>query len=322
MNDPILTVTDLEKSYKGASGAVRAVDGISFEVNRGEVVGLLGPNGAGKTTTIKCLLGLVVPTEGEIRIAGTDPAAKPRSAYEHVSAVLEGARNVYWRLTVRENLRFFVGCQGIHPDALTDEYQRLVSLLGLEEKMDEQLRDLSRGMQQKASLACALVQDPKLLFLDEPTLGLDVEASYDLRRELRRLVEEEDRTIVLSSHEMNVVQELCDRVLILNSGRIVLNDTMDNLKTFFGGQAYRIVFAPGTMPETGLQDFDVDFLPGRELPMVQVFIRSSEEFYDLIDTLRAADAEIEHIESADVDLEEVFMNVIDETRRGSRVPLK
>jgi len=148
-------VEGLSKTFTRGGNAVTAVDDVSFAVHPGEVVGLLGPNGAGKTTTIKSVLGLVLPDSGEVRIRGIDVAEEPRRAYRHVDAMLEGARNDYWRLTVKENLRYFAAIRGQDPDALADRHEDLLDHLDIADEADTAVRDLSRGMKQKVSLAIA-----------------------------------------------------------------------------------------------------------------------------------------------------------------------
>jgi ABC-2 type transport system ATP-binding protein len=307
----VIEVDSLRKTYAGEEGTVTAVDDVSFAIERGEVVGLLGPNGAGKTTTIKSILGLIEPTDGQVSVNGIDPNETPAAAYRHVSAVLEGARNVYWRLTVRENLRYFAGLQGIHPDAAGGEIDRLLSLVDLEAKADEEVRGLSRGMQQKACLACALVRDTPVVFLDEPTLGLDVEAARDLRRELRRLAKEENRTVVLSSHDMDVIQNVCDRVVIINEGRVIAEDRVDALLSLFSTQAYRIQLAdPLPASETGrLAAFDPEWTDDRTA--FEVTLPDSEAFYRLTDRLEAAGATIQDVDSIQPDLEEIFLSIVE-----------
>src|SRR6056297_3827961 len=139
---PVIPVENLRKTY--GDGSVVAVDDVSFTVERGSVVGLLGPNGAGKTTIIKSILGMVLPDAGSVRIHGIDVYDDPRAAYAHVDAMLEGARNDYWRLTVRENLRYFTTISGIDPDSIADRHDRLLEKLDLTEKADEPVRKLSR----------------------------------------------------------------------------------------------------------------------------------------------------------------------------------
>lgn len=319
--EAVLVVEGLTKTYGSGEGAVRAVDDLSLSIDRGTVVGLLGPNGAGKTTTIKVLLGLVLPDSGRVRIDGTDPLSSPRAAYRSVGAMLEGARNVYWRLTVRENLRFFARLAG--RPANGDRIEELIADVGLAEKADTTVNDLSRGMKQKTSLACTLVRETPIAFLDEPTLGLDVESSRDLRRELRRLAGEE-RTVIVSSHDMDVIEDVCDRVVILNEGRVVADDTVENLVEVFRTQAYRVT-VEGGMAEGRRERLEERFGAGDwtrsgdrlsfEASRVQ-----GEAFYDLVKELRAADCRFVSIDSVDADLEEAFLHVVSGDRERGESP--
>ena len=312
---PTLTAEGLEKSYGSGDDAVQAVDGVGFSVEPGTVVGLLGPNGAGKTTTIKLLLGLITPDSGTVTVDGVDVTASPRTAYRHVSAMLEGARNVYWRLTVRENLRFFARLGNQRVDA--DRIDELIEGVGLTEKADDPVNELSRGMKQKTSLACTLIRETPVAYLDEPTLGLDVESSLDLRRELRRLVDSESRTVLLSSHDMDVIEAVCDRVIIMNEGRIVADDAVENLLEVFQTQAYRVTVEGrlsgerrrGLEERFGADEWAWDETYERfEVPHV-----TGSEFHDLLDVIREADATFVSVDSQEPDLEQVFLDV---TRSG------
>lgn len=303
-SESILRVNNLRKEY-GDDDAVCAVDSVSFTVCQGEVVGLLGPNGAGKTTTIKSCLGVVAPTNGTVRVAGIDPQENPQEVYRYASAVLEGARNVYWRLTVRENLRFFTGLQGIHPDKRIDEHNRLLELVGLTEKADEVVRNLSRGMKQKTSFACALARSTPFLFLDEPTLGLDVKAARRLCSEIARLATEENRAIVLSSHDMDTVHRVCDRVIIMNDGTVVTNNTVNALTDLFRTQAYQIRFVDTGSTQGSLNHFN----PTWDGDTVEVVLPNREALYELMVTLRRADAVVKSMNSIEPNLEEIFLEV-------------
>src|SRR4029077_21249393 len=153
---PIVSVEDLTKVYRSRRrGEVRAVDGVSFDVRPGEIVGLLGPNGAGKTTTIKCLCTLVTPTSGRIVVDGVDARERPRAAVQKLAAVLEGTRNIYWRLSARENLEFFAALQGISRSSISSLIDGLLERFRLTEQRNADARTLSRGMQQKLAVACA-----------------------------------------------------------------------------------------------------------------------------------------------------------------------
>ncbi len=231
-----LAVEDLVKVYGGRRGEVRAVDGVSFAIQPGELLGLLGANGAGKTTIIKIICGLLLPTSGAVRVF--DVPATHRSVAQHVAAVLEGSRNVYWRLSVEENLRFFAALAGRSPRASLQDIQALLELLGLTDRRTV-ANKLSQGMKQKLAIACALVRNTNVLLLDEPTLGLDVETSYEVRGLIRELAEREGRTVLLSSHDMGVVESVCQRVIIVSQGRVVTDDRVSRLLNLFRTRALR-----------------------------------------------------------------------------------
>ncbi|WP_181685902.1 ABC transporter ATP-binding protein [Halorhabdus salina] len=309
-----LYVDGLTKTFGSGEEAVTAVQDVSFAVESGEVVGLLGPNGAGKTTTIKSILGLVLPDAGDVTIQGIDVYDRPKAAYEHVDAMLEGARNDYWRLTVRENLRYFAAIRGHDPDTLARRHTELLEAFDIAEEADTAVRDLSRGMKQKVSLASVLVGDVSVAFLDEPTLGLDIESSLTLRNELVRLAEERDLTLLVSSHDMAVIEDVCDRVIIMNEGQIVVDDTVANLLDGFETRGYRITGRH--IDESTLDDlrnrFDltgVERLDGRVRFEVAA---DSTTFYRLTDALEAAGVELADVETIQPDLAEAFLEVTGE----------
>ncbi len=310
---PVISVENLRKTY--GDGSVVAVDDVSFEVERGSVVGLLGPNGAGKTSIIKSILGVVLPDEGDIRVDDVN-VHDGDNVYEKVSAVLEGARNVYWRLTVRENISFFSSLQGIDPRDHRDEHDELMELLNIDHKADEVVKNLSRGMKQKTALACALVRQTPVLFLDEPTLGLDVEASHDLRQELDRLVTQENRTVVLSSHDMDVMQDLCDRVIILDDGDIVTDESVPDLVELFQTQAYEVVVEEDmstTARQSVEREFDVaEWRERGEWTVCEVSLADSDRVHDLMRTLEEFDLTPRSVSVVQPDLEDVFLEVTGE----------
>jgi len=310
-DEAAVDVEGLSKTFGSGDDAVRAVDGVSFRVAPGEVVGLLGPNGAGKTTTIKSMLGLVAPDAGEVRVDGVDVHEHPREAYEHVDAMLEGARNDYWRLTVRENLRYFAAVRGEDPDAVADRHERLLERLDLAEKADTAVRDLSRGMKQKVSLASVLAGRVSVAVLDEPTLGLDLESSVTLQRELRRLADERGVTLLLSSHDMDVIEAVCDRVIVMSEGRIVADDAVDGLLAGFETRGYR--FTLGGVDERTLSALrdrfpvtDVDRTGDRARLTVAT---DTAGFYRLTDALEARDLRVDAVETLRPDLGEAFVEL-------------
>jgi ABC-2 type transport system ATP-binding protein len=308
---PALVVEGLSKTFGSGTDAVVAVDDVSFAVERGSVVGLLGPNGAGKTTIVKCVLGTVLPDEGSVRVCGVDVHANPRAAYRHVDAMLEGARNDYWRLTVRENLRYFATVGGVAPNSVADRHEALLDRLDLAAKADVPVRDLSRGMKQKVSLASVLATDADVVFLDEPTLGLDVESSRVLRRELRRVVADRDLTVVLSSHDMDVVEDVCDRVVVVSDGRVVADDAVDRLLRGFETRGFRVASrdldaAAVAAVRDRFDVVDVHAVDGQTRLEVAT---DSDGFYELTDLLRAHDVTLDAVDTVTPDLEDAFLEM-------------
>ena len=201
-------------------GETVAVDGLSLEVGTGEVFGLLGHNGAGKTTTVRALNGVVQPASGRMRVLGLDPIADG-PALRARTAVLTESATVDERLTGRETLRTFAALYGVPAAATDDRVERLLADVGLDGRGDDRVGGYSKGMRQRLALARALVHEPELLFLDEPTAGLDPVATRQLHARVRRWSRERSRTVVLCTHNLAEAQTLCDRVAVLARGRLL-----------------------------------------------------------------------------------------------------
>jgi ABC-2 type transport system ATP-binding protein len=221
---PMVEVVDLCKHY----GAVRAVDGVSFAVGAGEVFGLLGHNGAGKTTTIRLLTGRARPTAGRASVAGFDVAAERDKIKPLINLVFED-QNLYERFSGRDNLRVFAELYGA-PAARAGE---LLARVDLTEAAGRKVKTYSSGMKQRLLVARALINEPRVLFLDEPTRGLDPASARDLRRLIAALGEQ-GVTVVLTTHDMEEADELCDRVAFLSQGKLVALDTPRELKLRYG----------------------------------------------------------------------------------------
>jgi ABC-2 type transport system ATP-binding protein len=206
-----------------------AVKGVSFEIRRGEIFGLLGPNGAGKSTTIRMISTLLQPSSGSIRINGFDVVAQPSLARQNLGAVLAGDRSIYWKLTARENLEYFAALYHIPPAVAKKRVQELLERLDLANRADEQVERYSTGMKQRVAIGKALLANPPVVLLDEPTLGLDPQSALNLR-ELIREIKAEGRTILLTTHYMEEADVLCDRIGIIDQGQIIALDTSSNLK--------------------------------------------------------------------------------------------
>lgn len=315
---PAIRVEGLRKVFGDGETSVVAVDNVSFEVESGSVVGLLGPNGAGKTTVIKSILGLVIPDRGTVEVAGINVHENPEKAYNRIGAIMEGARNIYWRLTVQENLSFFAGLGGEEPSNVRDRHRQLLELTNLEEKADTPVNELSRGMKQKVSLASTLARDVDIVFMDEPTLGLDVEASVELQSELRRLADNEDVTIILTSHDMDVIEEVCDRVLILQDGSIKTDDNVEALLNLFDVKKYRITVSEQLEPPLVRelrQSFDVEVQNSDGEARIDITVTDTDIIYDLLTVIKSSEKSLLDIQSVEPDLEEVFLRLVNEDER-------
>ena len=314
--EPIIEARNLMKSYKKRKSKeyIQAVNDISFTVNKGEIVGLLGPNGAGKTTTIKMICGLLIPDAGTITINGMDNREKRLGALRHISAVLEGNRNLYWRLTVRENLEYFAGNRGASRKDVAQQIEVLLTSFHLKEKENELVNRLSRGMQQKLAIAVAMLADSDVILLDEPTLGLDVETGYEVRELLRTIVDEYNRTIIISSHDMNVIQELCDRTVIINDGKVIVDDKVENLMKLFEVRAYSITIGDALSEHQQKllqQKFpDYTYVADSMQPIIQVQLTKSDEIYELFDVLKMGGTSVESIDRDTINFEQIFMKIV------------
>lgn len=237
-DDITLDAKNLKKAYGRGKQRFDAVRDVSLRLHRGEVLAFLGPNGAGKTTTIKMISGLVRPDAGQVSIDGLDPH-RQSLALKRVGAVLEGNRNLYWRLTPLENIEYFGGLRQVPRRVARQRGEQLLEQFGLIDKRKTPVQKLSRGMQQKLAIAVALVHQPTLLLLDEPTLGLDVEASETVKT-LVRDVAAAGCAILLTTHQLDVAEELSDRVAIIRQGEIIAEQSTQMLIQQFSGSMYRI----------------------------------------------------------------------------------
>ena len=240
---PAIEVRGLERRYRSSSGLLRrttrdvvAVQGISFEVERGELFGLLGPNGAGKTTTIKMLITLLLPSAGSASIQGFDVVADPREVRKRVGYAFGGDRGLYERLSAFDNLRYFAELYGVDPREQKARIGELLDVVGLEGRERERVEGYSRGMRQRLHLARALLHKPEVLFLDEPSIGIDPVGAHELRATVARL-KAGGTTILLTTHYMYEADELCDRLAVIADGRMVAAGTPESIKARVSGRS-------------------------------------------------------------------------------------
>jgi ABC-2 type transport system ATP-binding protein len=233
----VIEAQDLHRTYRTHTGTLRrrvkeieAVKGVSFEIEKGELFGLLGPNGAGKTTTIKMLITLLIPTSGSARVLGHDVVKEAREVRKRIGYVFGGERGVYERLSGYDNLRYFAELYGVPAKIQKARIEELLELVGLKGREQERAEGYSRGMKQRLHVARGLLHDPDVLFLDEPTIGLDPVGARELRATIASLTDA-GKTILLTTHYMFEADALCDRIAVISQGEIVATGTPGQLKS-------------------------------------------------------------------------------------------
>jgi ABC-2 type transport system ATP-binding protein len=240
------------RHHRGALGALRnlatrefrvvkAVDHISFSLERGELVGYLGPNGAGKSTTIKMLTGILVPTSGAITVNGRVPWRQRKEHVAHIGAVFGQRNSLWWDLPVVESFELLRHIYRIPVERYRANLDSFVSLLAMDDFLNTPVRSLSLGQLMRANLAAALLHDPEVLFLDEPTIGLDVVAKERMRQFILELNRERGTTVILTTHDLSDVERLCQRVLMIDTGRLLYDGNLEDLLQRFGGERELVV---------------------------------------------------------------------------------
>ncbi|HZU11287.1 MAG TPA: ABC transporter ATP-binding protein [Chloroflexota bacterium] len=299
-------------------GDTVAVDDISFHVPRGTVFGLLGPNGAGKTTTIKMLSTLLIPTAGWARVAGFDVVRQDRAVRRHLGVVLGGDRGLYGKLSARANLQYFGNLYGMTTDSIRRRTGEMLELVGLTERADDRVERFSRGMKQRLHLTKALLHDPPILILDEPTIGLDPAAAIDLRRAIAALVPR--HSVLLTTHDMHEADQLCREIAIVDRGRVVAQGTPAELKSRVSGARRVVIETHETLNGRALE---VERAIGALEPVRSVSIRPEDRGANLTilcdDTARTLDdtlsllrrypATIRTVTVIEPTLEDVFLSV-------------
>ena len=212
-----------------------AVDNISLSVKKGQIIGILGKNGAGKTTTIKMLTSMITPSTGEILLDGVNIGNDPNKFKRKINLISGGERSIYWRLTGQENLEYFGRLYGIPEQELKTRIQNILQLVDLEKEKDIPVEKYSKGMKQRLQIARGLVNDPDFIFLDEPTLGLDIVIAKELRGYVKKLAMV-GKGVVLTTHYIQEAEELCDYIYIINDGKLVVEGTPEDIKKQYNKQ--------------------------------------------------------------------------------------
>ena len=300
---PVIEAKGLTRHF----GDLVAVDRVSFQVPEGEVFGFLGPNGAGKTTTVRMLTGVLDPTGGTASIQGHDVRREPVLSREHIAVVPEEA-NAYLDLSVWRNVMLSAELYGIHRAERTRRGEELLEELGLADRNDQEARALSKGLRQRLMLASALITGPEILFLDEPTGGLDVQ-SRRLIRDIVAQMNDEGLTVFLTTHDMHEAEKMCDRVAIMDEGSIIATDTPDDLREAVQASQRLVVrFGNGGLSADRLEELSgVERVTRREESYVLYAHKPGRIAADVV---RLADREglsVEELETEKATLEDIFV---------------
>lgn len=302
------------KYFNENGGKATVLDRVSLKVGRGQIFGLLGPNGAGKTTLINIFSGLLHADAGRIRVLGLDPKTEREKLAGKIN-ICSGNSSFFVLFTPRELLRYYGLLYGINFMALESRIDRLVQELGITDFQDKQFQSLSTGMKQKVALAKSLINEPELLFLDEPTLGLDVEVARDIRQYITRLATEKKTTILLTSHYLFEVEELCGRIAVINRGALVAEGTADEIKGMTNVGTTVVVAAKEKCKSTKFLEkipgVNLVSVGGREIVVYLGNVRSSHILIEkIISSLRKEGVDVVDFEVRKATLEEAFMRLI------------
>lgn len=323
-----IEATDLRRTFNRSRGLLRrgeelvAVDDVDLAVPAGMIFGLLGHNGAGKTTTIKMLSTLLIPTSGAARVAGYDVVADERDVRRNLGVVLGGDRGLYNKLTARDNLIYFGHLYGVPRSELGERADAMLELVELADRWEDRVEGFSRGMKQRLHLAKALVHDPPVLFLDEPTIGLDPAAAVRVREIIASLASK--RTVLLTTHYLHEADALCDRIAIIDSGRIIIEDTPEGIKRQVGGDRRHIIDVRGHL--NGWTGDLLVHLPGvasaelehSEEGMTTITLVASGDDVSVDAVLKLLvqhDISVDGVRTAELTLEDAFLSLTNKAAR-------
>ena len=296
---------------------VQAARNIDFGIRAGEIFGLLGPNGAGKTTTVKMVSGLVRPDRGVVYVDGLNVDKKRLQVLKKVGVVLEGTRTSIWPLTPYENLMYYGNLKDVKGRVLKDRAKSLLTFIGLDHKQHIEVRKLSRGEKQKLAICIALIADPPVVLLDEPTTGLDVQSSRNIKDRILEMTREQGKCVLVTTHDMNVAQEICDRIGIIDHGVLVACQPKESLLDVFSDPVFE--FKLDRLVASSILDGiahinEVTMRIEEEGPVVSVALETdldarSRALYDVVQRFRDQGILLRSVSQRQQTLENVFLRL-------------
>jgi ABC-2 type transport system ATP-binding protein len=311
----------LKKNQKENSDVTVALDKVNIKIRPRELFGLLGPNGSGKTTMIKCLSTILIPDEGTAIVNGFDIRKETSMVRASLGMVVGGERTLYWKLTARDNLMYFSSLYKMQRRYAKERVDELLETFQLSDRADERLEDYSTGMRQKVAIARALLHDPPILLLDEPTLGLDPSFARQIRKQIREFSKKQGKTVLLTTHYMDEADQLCDRVAFINNGKIVAVETPNRLKAMV--KETELVEVTVYSPPAGIEKYLRSLLPKAEVvklisgneakgvpSRIKIIGGTTEEHVGkIIDALRQKNVRIGGLNVGVPTLEDVFIKL-------------
>ncbi len=299
---------------------VQAAKHVKFHINRGEVFGLLGPNGAGKTTTVKMISGLVRPSAGAVYVDGLSVERARLKVLRKIGVVLEGTRTSIWPLTPLENLAYYGNLRDVRGSVLKKRSRELLDFIGLTDKMNVQVSKLSRGQKQRLAICIALIADPPVVLLDEPTTGLDVQSSRVIKDKIREMTREQHKSVLVTTHDMHVAQELCDRIGIISNGELVACRPTRELIDLFSDCRFTFTLnrpadIPSLLQVPGVSSADYEPGDGHRtviLSLPQEESARSASLYGITRHFETAGFELHAMNQRKQTLEDVFLRVTSE----------
>src|SRR2546422_2125602 len=309
---------NLRREFESKQGKIVALDGVSLRVKEGEIFGVLGPNGAGKTTMVRILSTLLLPTAGTARVMGYDVGKEPERVRPLINAASGAERAGYDFITARGNLWFFSQLYGLPSEEAHRRINELSAMLGLESYLDRKFYALSTGYRQRVTIVRAFVNDPRVVFLDEPTIGLDVMTAISIREFLLSQAKNRGRTIILATHNMSEVDAICDKVAIIDKGKILACDTPSALKRSLGAPALVMEVSPIPTPGSlepigkleGVKGFTSSVDEERGLSRIQVVIDGDGSAQSVVDSIRKSGMTVVSNWRQQATLEEVFVALV------------